>query len=135
MAKISSYGNVKSDETTIIGRSVRIEGTVSSDGNISVDGRIKGEVFCQNNVNVSESGHVVGKINASEVVIGGRVEGSVNAKEKLTLEPQANVKGDILTKTLVVESGAKLDGNVKMENSRYTPEVTPVGKIETPQVK
>jgi cytoskeletal protein CcmA (bactofilin family) len=116
MLKSSSLEAVRSDETTIITHGVRIEGKVSSDGNIIVDGKIKGDIICKNNVNIGEGGEVNGHISANLIVIAGNVVGTVSAKEKLSLEPKGNIKGDITTKTLVVEAGAKFDGNIKMGN-------------------
>ena len=107
---------VKSDETTIISRGVRIEGKVSSAGNIRVDGEIQGDISSKSNVVVGESGQVNGQIIADSITIGGKVSGSVKAKDKLTLEASANLKGDLFTKILVVEGGAKFDGKSMMED-------------------
>lgn len=117
MLKSSSMEGARSEETTIISRGVKIEGKITSDGNIRVDGDIKGDIISQNNVTVGESGQVNGQINANVITIGGKVLGTVTAKEKLALESKGNLKGDILTKILVVEAGAKFDGNSKMGDS------------------
>jgi len=117
MLKSSSTEGARSEETTIISRGVKIEGKIATDGNIRVDGDIKGDIISQNNVTVGESGQVNGQINANVITIGGKVVGTVTAKEKLALESKGNLKGDILTKILVVEAGAKFDGNSKMGDS------------------
>ena len=121
MLKSSSMEGARSEETTIISRGVKIEGKITSDGNIRVDGDIKGDIISQNNVTVGESGQVNGQINANVITIGGKVFGTVTAKEKLALESKGNLKGDILTKILVVEAGAKFDGNSKMGDSINLP--------------
>jgi cytoskeletal protein CcmA (bactofilin family) len=107
---------VKSDETTIISNGVRIEGKVTSAGNIRVDGEIQGDISSKSNVVVGESGQVNGQIIADSITIGGKVSGSVKAKDKLTLEAKANLKGDLFTKILIVEAGAKFDGKSIMED-------------------
>jgi cytoskeletal protein CcmA (bactofilin family) len=131
MLKSSSNEGGRSEETTIISRGVKIEGKITSDGNIRVDGDIKGDIISQNNVTVGESGQVSGQINANVITIGGKVIGTVTAKEKLALESNANLKGDILTKILVVEAGAKFEGNSKMGESRNIPEVKDTNKPAT----
>lgn len=118
MLKSSYSEGVKSDETTIISNGVRIEGKVTSAGNIRVDGEIQGDISSKSNVIVGESGQVNGQINADSITIGGKVSGSVQAKDKLTLEAKANLKGDLFTKILVVEAGAKFDGKSKMGDAR-----------------
>jgi cytoskeletal protein CcmA (bactofilin family) len=135
MLKSSSMEGPRSEETTIISRGVKIEGKITSDGNIRVDGDIKGDIISQNNVTVGESGQVNGQINANVITIGGKVIGTVSAKEKLALEAKGNLKGDIFTKTLVVEAGAKFDGNSKMGDSRNFPDTKETNKPTTSENK
>lgn len=106
--------NGDSEDITIISHGVKLEGKISSGGSIRVDGVIQGDINSQSNVTVGEQGDVSGQINAESVVIGGKVVGSVNAKEKIVMESKANLKGDIFTKILVVEAGARFDGKSNM---------------------
>ena len=131
MLKSSSMEGARSEETTIISRGVKIEGKITTEGNIRVDGDIKGDIISQNNVTVGESGHVNGQINANMITIGGKVIGTVTAKEKLALESKGDLKGDILTKILMVEAGAKFEGNSKMGDSRNIPEIKETNKAGT----
>ena len=109
--------NGDSEEITIISYGVKVEGKVSSNGSIRLDGTIQGDIICQGNVTIGESGEVYGKVNGQSITIGGKVEGMINAKEKLMLESKADLKGDIFTKILVVEAGARFDGKSNMGQS------------------
>ena len=131
MLKSAYSEGVKSDETTIISNGVRIEGKVTSAGNIRVDGEIQGDISSKSNVVVGESGQVNGQINADSITIGGRVSGSVKAKDKLTLEAKANLKGDLFTKILVVEAGAKFDGKSKMGDAKDLEEIKEITQPTT----
>ena len=131
MLKSAYSEGVKSDETTIISNGVRIEGKVTSAGNIRVDGEIQGDISSKSNVVVGESGQVNGQINADSITIGGRVSGSVKAKDKLTLEAKANLKGDLFTKILVVEAGAKFDGKSKMGDTKDLDEIKEITQPTT----
>lgn len=102
------------DEVTIISSGVVIEGKLSSKGNVRVDGTVKGDVNVNGSVTVGESGDINGEINADVITVGGKIIGKLNAKEKVVLEAKAVLKGDLITKILVVEAGAKFDGNSKM---------------------
>ena len=114
----SIYGDgVKSDETTIISSGVKIEGTVTTNGNIRVDGEIKGDIISDNNISIGDSGIVNGKINAAVVTIGGVVTGSIAAKEKLTLTSRGKINGDVVVKSFVIEDGGLFNGNCKMGGS------------------
>jgi len=116
--------NGDSDDITIISNGVKVDGTVSSDGSIRLDGIIKGDIICQGNVTIGEQGEVQGKVNGLSITIGGKVEGVINAKEKLMLESKANLKGDVFTKILVVEAGARFDGKSNMGDSKSVSEST-----------
>jgi cytoskeletal protein CcmA (bactofilin family) len=117
--------NGDSEEITIISHGVKVEGKVSSNGSIRLDGTIQGDIDCQGNVTIGESGEVFGKVNGQSISIGGKVEGIINAKEKLMLEAKANLKGDVFTKILVIEAGARFDGKSNMGESRATTSVLP----------
>ena len=134
MLKNTSYEGPKSDETTIISHGVKIEGKVSSSGNIRVEGEIQGDITSQGKVIVGENGKVNGQISGEDITIGGKVSGTVRAKEKLVLDSKGNLKGDIFTKILLVEAGAKFDGKSNMGDSgsnwdsKETPKQTETSK-------
>ena len=76
---------------------------------------------------VGENGKVNGQISGDDVTIGGKVSGTIRAKEKLVLDSKGNLKGDIFTKILLVEAGAKFDGKSNMgdSGSNWEPKETP----------
>lgn len=117
MLKSTSIEETQSDETTIISKGVKIDGKLSCNGNIRIEGEIQGDISSQRNVVVGEKGNVNGQIKADTITIGGKVSGTVKAGKKLVLDPTGNLKGDIVTKILVVEEGAKFEGNSKMGDS------------------
>lgn len=124
--------NEGKDEVTIISAGVVIEGKLISNGNVRVDGSVNGDISANGNVTVGENGDVSGQIHAEAIVIGGKVTGTVKSRDKLTLEAKAVLKGDILTKILVVEAGAQFDGQSKMNEKEISkppqmPTPTPSG--------
>ena len=133
--KNTPFEGNKSEEITIISHGVKIEGKITSSGNIRVDGEIQGDIIAQSNVTIGEQGQVSGQINADVITIGGKVSGTVRAKEKLVLESKGNLKGDIFTKILVVEAGAKFDGKSKMGESKEILEIKETTKPSTTTTK
>ncbi len=114
MLKGSSYESTSSEEATVISKGVKIEGKLSCSGSIRLDGEVKGDISSQSAVIIGENGKVNGQINAENITIGGKVTGTVRAKEKLVLDAKANLQGDIFSKIIAVESGAVFNGNCKM---------------------
>ena len=117
MLKSTSYEGTRSEEATVISKGVKIEGKLSCSGNIRLDGEVQGDISSEGVVIIGENGKVNGQINADSITIGGRVAGTVRAKDKVVLEAKANLKGDITTKALMVEAGAIFNGNTKMGDS------------------
>ena len=107
-------------DVTIISNGVKVEGKVTSSGSVRIDGTIQGDIDSQGNVTIGELGEVTGKVNGQSITIGGKVQGSINSKEKLILESKADLKGDVYTKILVVEAGARFDGKSNMGASGNT---------------
>ena len=120
MLKSTSFGESQSDETTIISNGVKIDGKLTSSGNIRVEGEIQGDISSQRDIVVGEGGKVNGQINADSITIGGKVSGTVRANEKLVIDAKGYLKGDIFTKILVIEAGARFDGKSKMGDSADT---------------
>ena len=107
-------------EKSTIGGDFTIEGLVNSAGDVDLGGSIKGPVNVKSLV-IKEKGSVIGEINAEKVDVLGFVDGKVTAK-KITIGVTGEVKGDLeFTESLIVEEGARLDGNVKK---------VPLAKIE-----
>lgn len=107
-------------EKSTIGSDFTIEGLVNSAGDVDLGGSVKGPVNVKSLI-IKEKGSVIGEINAERVDVLGFVDGKVTAK-KITIGATGEIKGDLeFTETLVVEEGARLDGNVKK---------VPLAKIE-----
>jgi cytoskeletal protein CcmA (bactofilin family) len=107
-------------EKSTIGSDFTIEGLVNSAGDVDLGGSVKGPVNVKSLI-IKEKGSVIGEINAEKVDVLGYVDGKVSAK-KILIGVTGEVKGDLeFTESLVVEDGARLDGNVKK---------VPLAKIE-----
>ena len=107
-------------EKSTIGSDFTIEGLVNSAGDVDLGGSVKGPVNVKALL-IKEKGSVIGEINAEKVDVFGYVDGKVTAK-KIVIGATGEIKGDLeFTESLVVEDGARLDGNVKK---------VPLSKIE-----
>ena len=104
------------NETTlsIISAGTTVTGDVDCGGVLKVEGRIAGGVLRARQVMLAKEGSIEGDVSAQEVVVGGVIDGCVNASERLELQTTAVVNGDIVTKSIVVMQGARINGAVKM---------------------
>jgi cytoskeletal protein CcmA (bactofilin family) len=104
-----------SGERASIGRSIRIQGDVSGDEDLLIQGHVKGSVTLeQNAVTVGSEGEVHASIQARLVTVEGRVVGDLIAEERVILRSSARVEGDITSPRVVLEDGANFRGGIDM---------------------
>ena len=91
-----------------------LEGKLTYEGHVHVDGRAEGELHVTGNVEVATGAKVKALIEASNVTIKGDVEGALKARDKLVLGKNAKLSGDVTVRRLQIEDGASLNGHVRM---------------------
>lgn len=90
------------------------EGTLRTDDNIRVGGKVKGSLHAGGKVIVASEGRVEGDVHADVADIAGHVTGDLHVKTRLLLTSTARVAGTISTGRLIVEEGAEFDGECTM---------------------
>ncbi len=113
MFKKQEADNFKEAET-IIGPSVKVEGDFVGQGNIIVDGVIKGSVTTNGNLRVGDQAKITAAVAAANALISGEVRGNVTIKGDLELTATAKIFGDVETKSICVARGAILNGKCAM---------------------
>ena len=92
----------------------RVSGQLSFQGSARIDGSVDGEIRCQGTLIVGEGAEVKARISGDMVVIRGKVEGNVSAKDKLELAAPARLYGNVNTPRLVIAEGVVFDGDCSM---------------------
>ncbi|MCK5391689.1 MAG: polymer-forming cytoskeletal protein [Deltaproteobacteria bacterium] len=110
--------------TTLIGDGCEFEGNMSSSSSTRIDGKLKGRITGENSIVVGETGLVLGEIKASETVVYGKVEGTIETNS-LEIKRSGIVLGDIFIESLIVEDGGIYNGRCTMN------EITENISIET----
>ena len=121
--------------STCIDASTEVNGKIKCVDTIRIEGRVKGEVRCEQNVIVAESAIIQAMIEAESVVISGDVKGDITARRKITLGKAARVTGDLRTPGIVIEEGAKLEGRIVIgpDEMPATRKAAPSRSTETPR--
>jgi cytoskeletal protein CcmA (bactofilin family) len=100
---------------TLVGSGTVIEGKLKVASSMRVDGRILGEVVCQDALLVGKTGVVEASIKVKSATIGGKVSGNVEAQDVVVLEGKSVLIGDVTTRKLIIEEGAVFNGTCHME--------------------
>jgi cytoskeletal protein CcmA (bactofilin family) len=114
--------NSKESKSTELGNSgtnqimagTTLTGDVACDGNIRIDGTLKGNLVAKGKVVIGPSGIVDGEINCQNADISGTVKARVTVSELLSLKASAKLTGDISTNKLAIEPGANFTGACSM---------------------
>jgi len=114
-------GRGQADELSIstIGPEVVVTGTIVSDAQLRIDGRVVGDAICSA-IFIGEEGTFAGRIYAGLVEVSGQVEGAIQAND-LIVESKASIIADISYLRLRVASGGRLEGELARRPPRGPP--------------
>ena len=96
---------------SIISGDLVVNGTLTSSGDIQIDGKVEGNVNSAGLV-IGDKACIEGDVMAEDVTVRGRVKGSIRAR-KVLLASTCHVEGDILHEAFAVETGAFFEGNCR----------------------
>ena len=102
---------------SVIAQGMRIVGDVECVGVLKIEGVIEGSVRGARQVLLGRQGEVRGDLQAREVVVGGRVDGTVVGLERVEIQGTAVVTGDVHTKSIVVLEGGRINGALRMDDA------------------
>jgi cytoskeletal protein CcmA (bactofilin family) len=102
----------------IINSGTQILGDVNSDGDMRVDGTIKGYLTSKARLVLGPTAVIEGDVKAANIEISGEVNGNIYATELLTVKATAKISGDIVSNKLIIEAGAVFNGTSKMNKPK-----------------
>ncbi len=126
--------DMESNTINLIGAGTVIEGHVSSNGDIRVDGTLKGNLNTKGKVIVGESGKINGEVHCKNIEVEGSIEGKVFISELLSLRSKSKLVGEIYTNKLAIEPGAVFSGKCDMTGSN-TPNVGTIAEAKESKEK
>lgn len=118
MAK--NYSEAENSVINIIGAGTSITGDINSDGDIRIDGNLKGNLKTSGKVVVGPTGKIIGEVICKNSDISGTIEGKINVGELLSLKSTSKILGDIRTTKLAIEPNAVFTGTCNMGGSAPT---------------
>ena len=119
----SSPAGVGKMSPSVIGSDLTIMGNLESKGEVTVEGNIQGDIHCAM-LMVGDSAQITGGIVAEEVIVRGKVMGSIRGN-KVTLQSTSHVEGDVFHKSLAIEQGAFFEGKSRRSDD-------PIGSAPRP---
>lgn len=106
---------MKQETRASIGRTTRVVGRLTGDGDLLVEGKIEGELSLRGHLEVAEGAVVTAPIEASDLTVDGTVDGDVVARNGVVLRPTGVLRGAIKASQVAIEEGARFTGRIDMD--------------------
>ena len=114
----SKQKNEEGEDVANIGKSISINGDLTGNEDLVIEGKVEGKVDLPNNqLTIGANGTVRAEVKAKAVSVVGRVTGNVSATERIEIQATGIVEGDVSAPRLVVAEGAVVNGSVQMGKS------------------
>ena len=103
-------------ECATVGPSIRVQGDMTGEEDLLVQGPIQGTISLKNNlVTVGKDGHVNAAVDARVIRIEGTVEGDLRGNEQVIVTRTGNVRGNIVAPRVTLEDGCRFKGSIDMD--------------------
>jgi cytoskeletal protein CcmA (bactofilin family) len=113
------------DNKNILNSDVELKGTLRFAGELTFDGKLEGDIQSEGALHLGDNAVIKGNIIVSSVVIRGKVNGNVTAKEKIDIKSKTELFGDIRAARLVMEDGVTFVGQTEVNPNRVAPTPPP----------
>ena len=102
---------------SIVASDMTVIGDLETEGVVRIEGRIRGTVRAAAQVLVAAGAVIEGDLHTQEAVVAGQVSGAIHARDRVELQGTAVVTGDIVTPRIAIVEGARVSGEVKMDQT------------------
>ncbi len=106
--------NYEKSIRAFLGEGTEFKGVITFEGTVRVDGVLEGEVITDDTFIIGTAANVKAEVKAGVVIVMGRMEGKIEAKEKCEIRVGSRVSGEIFTPSIYIEEGAVFEGTCHM---------------------
>ena len=120
----------KDDITAFLGSGTIYNGQLSFVGSVRIDGQFTGEIKSEGTLILGKDARVDGTIQVSQLILSGNLNGDVIVTGKTIMHKSANLTGNLVTHSLIMEEGALLQGSINMDPARTSLTKSNVGMTD-----
>ena len=102
--------DITTNQKNLLSSDVEIKGSIKFQNELTVDGKIEGEISSPGVLTVGENSEIKGEIKTKSVTVFGKVHGNITVEERCELKGRAVLYGDLKATRLVIEEGATFVG-------------------------
>ncbi len=105
----------------VLNTDVEIKGNLKFSGELTFEGKLEGEINTDGTLHLGDAAVVNGNINAGTVIVRGKINGNVTAKDKIEIKTKTELFGDIRGAKLVIEEGVTFVGKTEVNPNKVAP--------------
>src|SRR5215510_2555530 len=128
----TTNSNALNGSKNVLNSDVEIKGTLKFSGEMTFDGKLDGDINSEGTLNLGDNAVVKGNINVNAVVVRGKVNGNVTAREKIDIKTRTELFGDIRAPKLVIEEGVTFVGKTEVNPNKVAPTAPPQPRMGEP---
>ena len=98
---------------SLIASGLVIQGKIEGAGHVRIAGHFNGDVHVDGNLTIDAGAKVTGGVRAKRVIVGGELEGNIDAASAVELTATGVLNGDLKAGSLTVAAGSRMRGNVE----------------------
>ncbi len=119
----------------VLSSDVEIKGNLKFEGELTFEGKLEGEIHSDGTLLLGDGAVVNGNISANSVVVRGKVNGNIVAKDKIDIKAKTELFGDVRAAKLVIEEGITFVGKAEVNPNKLTPTPPPPTRtLEMPKI-
>ena len=102
--------DITTNQKNLLSADVEIKGSIKFQNELTVDGKVEGEINSAGILTVGENSEIKGEIKTKSVTVLGKVHGNITVEDRCELKARAVLYGDLKATRLVIEDGATFVG-------------------------
>ena len=98
---------------SVIAAGLTIEGKIEGAGSVRIAGNFQGDVHVKGNLTIEPGAKLIGGVRAATVIIGGELEGNIDAASRVELLQSGVLNGNLNAGSLTVAAGSRMRGQAE----------------------
>jgi cytoskeletal protein CcmA (bactofilin family) len=126
--------DITTNQKNLLSSDVEIKGSIKFLNELTVDGKIEGEINSAGILTVGENSEIKGEIKTKSVTVYGKVHGNITVEDRCELKGRASLYGDLKATRLVIEDGATFVGKSEVTPNKVAmkqPEIVRGGAVRS----
>jgi cytoskeletal protein CcmA (bactofilin family) len=109
----------------VLNSDVELTGSLKFSGELTFDGKLDGDISSEGVLTLGDNAVIRGNLNVNSVVVRGKINGNISAREKIEIKAKAELFGDIRSPRLVIEEGVTFVGKSEVNPNKAAPAAPP----------